>query len=199
MIFEKKTKIMRKKLVYLFLLLTLTLTSQAQKFRGLDKSPMDMAYYPDNFAHDIKFAPEKVGKEAFVRVTYSRPAKKDREVFGGKVVPYDKVWRFGANEATEIKFFKDVKIDGKKVKAGVYSLFAIPAANEWTVILNSETDIWGDYDYKEAKDVMRFKVKTKTLTETLENLSIVFTKSEAKGADMHIGWDKTGVTIPIEF
>jgi hypothetical protein len=73
---------MRTKLVYLFLLLTLTLTSQAQKFRGLDKSPMDMAYYPDNFAHDIKFAPEKVGKEAFVRVTYSRPAKKDREVFG---------------------------------------------------------------------------------------------------------------------
>jgi hypothetical protein len=85
------------------------------------------------------------------------------------------------------------------VKAGVYSLFAIPTANEWTVILNSETDIWGDYDYKEAKDVMRFKVKTKTLTETLENLSIVFTKSEAKGADMHIGWDKIGVTIPIKF
>jgi hypothetical protein len=190
---------MRKNLFVLILLLSLGLSSQAQKFRGLDKSPMDMAYYPDNFAHDIKFAPEKVGKEAFVRVTYSRPAKKDREVFGGKLVPYDKVWRFGANEATEIKFFKEVKIDGKKVKAGVYSLFAIPTADEWTIILNSETDIWGDYDYKEVKDVMRFKVKTKSLTETLENLSIVFTKSETKGADMHIGWDKTGVTIPIEF
>ena len=190
---------MKRNLILLAFSFLFVFNTQAQKFRGLDKSPMDMAYYPDNFAHDIKFAPEKVGKEAFVRVTYSRPAKKDREVFGGKLVPYDKVWRFGANEATEIKFFKDVKIDGKKVKAGVYSLFAIPTADEWTIILNSETDIWGDYDYKEAKDVMRFKVKTKSLTETLENLSIVFTKSETKGADMHIGWDKTGVTIPIEF
>jgi hypothetical protein len=190
---------MKKYLILLVCLFVIVFNIQAQKFRGLDKSPMDFAYYPDNFAHDIKFAPEKVGKEVFVRVTYSRPAKKDREVFGAKLVPYDKVWRFGANEATEIKFYEDVKLEGKKVKAGVYSLFAIPAADEWTIILNSETDIWGDYDYKEAKDVMRFKVKTKTLAESLENLSIVFTISETRGADMHIGWDKTAVTIPIEF
>jgi hypothetical protein len=121
---------MRKNIFVLFLLLSITFMCQAQKFRGLDKSVMDMAYYPDNFAHDVKFAPEKVGKEAFVRVTYSRPAKKDREVFGGKLVPYDKVWRLGANEATEIKFYKNVTINGQKVEAGVYSLFAIPKADE---------------------------------------------------------------------
>ena len=96
---------MKKHLILLVCSFAFILNTHAQKFRGLDKSPMDMAYCPDNFAHDIKFAPEKVGKEAFVRVTYSRPAKKDREVFGAKLVPYDKVWRFGANEATEIKFF----------------------------------------------------------------------------------------------
>ena len=190
---------MYKRIILLALGVFVFINSQAQKFSSLDKSPMDMAYYPDNFAHDIKFAPEKVGKEVFIRVTYSRPAKKDREVFGGKLVPFDKVWRLGANEATEIKFFKDVKIGGKKVKAGVYSLFAIPTANEWTMILNTETDIWGEYDYKEAKDVVRFKVKTNTLNESLENLSITFTKSDTKGADMYIGWDKTVVVVPIEF
>jgi hypothetical protein len=94
--------------------------SVAQKFRKADQSPMDMAYFPDHFAHD-----RKEGEKAIVRVTYSRPLKNGREVFG-KLVPYGKVWRTGANEATEIKFYQDVEFGGKKVKAGSYSLFTIP-------------------------------------------------------------------------
>ena len=79
-----------------------------------------MAYFPNNFAHD-----RKGEQEAVIRVIYSRPQKSGREIFGN-LVPWKKVWRAGANEATEIKFYKDVEIGGKKVKAGTYSLFAIP-------------------------------------------------------------------------
>ena len=126
------------------LLLCFAQVTEAQKLRGLDKSPMDMAYYPDDFAHDRKFAPAKVGDKVFARVTYSRPAKKEREVFG-KMLPYGKVWRVGANEASEIKFFTDATIQGKKIKAGVYSFYVIPNETEWTLILNTDLDQWGAY------------------------------------------------------
>ena len=110
-----------KRLFFALLFLALFSTvSNSQNFGGLDKSPMDMAYFPDNFAHD-----RKEGEKAVVRVTYSRPQKGGREIFG-KLVPYGKVWRTGANEAIEIKFYQDVEIAGKKVKTGTYSLFTIP-------------------------------------------------------------------------
>lgn len=96
-----------KNYLILFLMLSISV-AYSQSFRGLDKSPMDMAYYPDDFAHDRKFAPQKVGNEAFVRLTYTRTAKNEREIFG-KLVPFAKVWRVGANEAPEIKFYKDRK------------------------------------------------------------------------------------------
>ncbi|MCP9768549.1 DUF2911 domain-containing protein [Lacihabitans sp. LS3-19] len=190
---------MRKNISYIILLLTITITTQAQQFRGLDKSVMDMSYYPDNYAHDRTYAPEKIGGEkARVRITYTRPAKIDREIFG-KLVPYDKLWRLGANEASEIKFYQNVTIMGQKVKAGSYTLFAIPSENEWTIILNKELDVWGDAEYKEKDNVLSVKVKTKPTEEMVENFSIQFSKSATKGADMNIAWDKTMVSVPIEF
>ena len=93
--------------LFLFFCMLLTANVQAQTFRGLDKSPMDMAYYPDDYAHDRKFAPDKIkGETAKVRVIYSRPALNGREVVG-KLIPIGKVWRAGANEAPEIKFYQD--------------------------------------------------------------------------------------------
>ena len=190
---------MRKNLSYIILLLTITLTSQAQKFRGLDKSVMDRSYFPDNYAHDRTYAPEKIGGEkARVLITYTRPAKKEREIFG-KLVPFGKLWRLGANEASEIKFYQKVTIMGQKVKAGTYTIFAIPTENEWTLILNKDLDVWGEAEYKEKNDVLRVKVKTKPTEELIENLSIQFSKNIKKGADMHIAWDKTMVSVPIEF
>ena len=85
---------MKKLFLNLLFLMVFLTVSQAQKWSNLDKSPMDRAFYPANFAHDRKFAPEKVGDKAFIQVTYSRPAKKEREVFG-KLIPFDKVWRAG--------------------------------------------------------------------------------------------------------
>ena len=108
---------MKKIFSLLVVLITLSTAIQAQKVMNLDKSPMDRAYYPVNFAHD-----RKAGDKAVARVFYSRPAKKEREVFG-KLVPYDKVWRAGANESTEIKFYQDVTIGGKKLSAGTLLAF----------------------------------------------------------------------------
>lgn len=176
------------------------LTTQAQTLRGLDKSAMDMAYYPDDFAHDRKFAPAKVGDKVFARVTYSRPARKDREVFG-KLVPYGKVWRVGANEATEIKFFTDVTIQGKKLKAGVYSFYAIPTETEWTLIFNTDLDQWGAYSYKPDLDVLRVTAPVKKAGEPVENLTIQFSKAgdNVKDAVMTIAWDQARVDVPLSF
>lgn len=77
-----------------------------------------------------------------MKIVYGRPLKNGRTIFGG-IIPYDKVWRTGANEATEITFYKDVVFGGQAVKAGTYSLFTIPGKKEWTFILNKDLDIWG--------------------------------------------------------
>jgi hypothetical protein len=192
---------MKKTLLLLFLSGLIIIEANAQKLRGIDKSPMDMAYYPDNFAHDRKFAPKLIGDmPAIVRITYSRPAKKEREVFGTKIVPYGEVWRLGANESTEIKFYQDVTIQGKKVKAGTYSLFAIPTATEWTIILNNDLDFWGAYSYNKNNDVLRISVPTKKTDEVVENFSIQCIKGiNDKETTMKMAWDMTLVEIPISF
>ena len=192
---------MKKTLLLLCLFGLIIIEAKAQKLRGTDKSPMDMAYYPDNFAHDRKFAPKLIGDmPAIVRVTYSRPAKKEREVFGTKIVPYGEVWRLGANESAEIKFYQDVTIQGKKVKAGTYSLFAIPTATEWTIILNKDLDFWGAYSYNKENDVLRVSVPTKKTDEVVENFSIQCIKgSNDKEITMKMAWDMTLVEVPISF
>ena len=158
--------------------------AQAPKFAGIDKSPLDMAYTPRRGAKTIK-------------VIYSRPYKNDRDVFGG-IVKYDKVWRAGANEATEIHLAQDVKMAGKDVKAGVYQLFIVPGKDKWTVILNSEKGQWGAYQYKEGSDVAKVEVPVKAAEKVIENFSVSFADAD-KGATMFMGWDKTYVEVPFEF
>ncbi len=188
-----------KVVLFCLVALLLTLEVQAQEMAGLDKSPMDMAYYPDNFAHDRKFAPKLIGDTpALVRITYSRPAKKEREIFG-KLIPYNEVWRTGANESTEIKFFKDVIIQGKKVKAGTYSLFTIPNANEWLIIINSDVDFWGAYSYNQANDILRVTVPVKNSVEVIENFSIQLLKVNSSEAVVRLAWDTTLVELLIAF
>ncbi len=188
-----------KVVLFCLVALLLTLEVQAQEMAGLDKSPMDMAYYPDNFAHDRKFAPKLIGDTpALVRITYSRPAKKEREIFG-KLIPYNEVWRTGANESTEIKFFKDVIIQGKKVKAGTYSLFTIPNANEWLIIINSDVDFWGAYSYNQANDILRVTVPVKNSVEVIENFSIQLSKVNSSEAVVRLAWDTTLVELLITF
>lgn len=129
-----------------------------------------------------------------VKVSYGQPSKRDREIFGG-LVPYGQVWRTGANEATEITFAKDVKIAGKDVKAGTYTLFTIPTENEWTIILNSQLKQWGAYDYEKhkGKDVLQVKVPSKKIDSSVEALTYRFNNNN----QLLIEWDKTQVAVPI--
>jgi len=181
---------MKKLFIPALFVLVFSTTTFAQQFATLDKSPMDMAYYPNNFAHD-----RKAGEQAIIRVIYSRPAKGGREIFG-KQTPFDKVWRTGANEATEIKFYQDVEFAGKKVKAGTYSLFTIPGEKDWTIILNSELDYWGAYSYNEKKDVVRATAPASQSPTTVENFTIQFDKKADRQGVMKIAWDKTVVEVP---
>lgn len=130
-----------------------------------------------------------------IKVTYGRPYKKGREIFGG-LEKYGKVWRTGADEATEITFAKDGTFGGQPVKAGTYTLFTIPEKDEWTIILNSQLGQWGAYDYEKhkAKDVLRVKAPVKNLSTPVEQLTIRF-----DAGNMIIEWDKTQVAVPVNF
>jgi hypothetical protein len=184
---------MKKILLGMSAIMLIAFAVEAQNFRKVDKSPLDYAYFPDHFAHD-----RKEGDKAIVRVTYSRPSRNDREVFG-KLVPYGKVWRTGANENAEIKFYQEVELAGKKVKAGTYSLFTIPGEKEWTIILNSDLDYWGSFKYNEKNDVLRVTAPVSSLGEPLENFSIQFENKADKQAAMKLGWDKTVVEVPFKY
>ncbi|WP_158796308.1 DUF2911 domain-containing protein [Pedobacter sp. L105] len=181
-----------KKFNLLLVMALFCLAANAQvKFPALDASPADIAYFPLN----APFAKKGDASTPLIKVIYSRPSVKGREIFG-KLEAYGAVWRVGANENTEIKFYKTATIGGKSIPAGTYSLFAIPQADKWVIIINSQTDRWGAYTYDETKDVVRVTVPVVPLTTSLEALSMTFTPKES-GANLVIGWDKTSVEVPV--
>lgn len=156
-----------------------TLSVNAQKFPGLDKSPMDAAIY----------RAERNGP-VFAKVVYSRPQLNGRAL--SSLAPNGKVWRTGANESTEITLYKDTTIGGKAIKAGTYTLFTIPGEKEWTVIINSTVDSWGSYSYDESKDVARVTAPASTSEDSIEAFAIAF---DSDGT-MHLAWDKVRVAVP---
>src|SRR4028118_528981 len=136
---------MKRYLLSLAVVLSTTIAfaqTTGSKLPAVDKSPMDMAYYPNNYP--VLKIQDKASEPLVARVIYSRPLKNNRNVFG-ELVEYNKVWRLGANEATEVEFFRDVKIGGKKVPKGRYTIFAVVNPDQWTVILNKDTDVWGAF------------------------------------------------------
>ena len=177
---------MKKLFALSILLLALVFTTNvsAQKFGGLDKSPMDMATFPSSY---------KVADKS-VRVTYSRPQLKGRSV--SELAPAGEVWRTGANEAVEITFYKDAKVGGTAVKAGTYSLFTIPGEGNWTVILNSNLNQWGAYSYSKKADVARVTASVSSGSESLDAFSMAFKEVDG-GAHLVMGWGTTRVSLPI--
>lgn len=169
-------------------------TAPALKLPQLDKSPMDMAYYPVNYP--VLKIQDKATEPLVARVIYSRPQKENRTVFGG-LVEYGKVWRMGANEATEIELYKDVKAKDKKLSKGRYSIFAIPTEKEWTIVFNKDTDVWGAFKYDEKKDALRISVPVQK-TPSVEAFTISFNKATG-GAEMLIAWDEAMVSVPLSF
>ncbi len=136
-------------------------------------------------------------KDNYIKITYSQPQKKSREIFGN-LVPYGKVWRTGANEATEITATKDIQIDSIILKAGTYSIFTIPDKHQWTIIINSDVGLWGAYNYNEQKNIWRFAVPVQPSDRKYEYFTMTFDHRN-EVADLLIMWDRTKVAVPIKF
>jgi len=161
----------------------------------VDKSPMDMSYYPNNYP--VQKIQDKITEPLVARVIYSRPQKSGRAIFG-ELVEYGKVWRMGANEATEIEFFKPVKIGGKKISKGRYTLYALVNEDSWTIIVNRETDTWGAFKYNAKKDIVRIEVPVQKNDAPVESLSMLFEKAVI-GCNLIIAWDMAKISLPINF
>jgi hypothetical protein len=161
----------------------------------LDQSPLDMAYYPSDYT--VLKSQDKMKDPPVARVIFSRPQKNKRVIFG-ELIEYGVVWRLGANEATELEFFKDVKLGGKKIAKGRYTLYAIPQEKEWTIIINKDTDVWGAFKYDPKKDVARINVPVTKTAETVEVFTMNFAKN-GNGVALNIAWDDAGVSVPFSF
>ncbi len=169
---------------------------QAQsKLPALDKSPLDMSYYPNRYP--VLKIQDKVTEPPVARVIYSRPQKSGRIIFG-ELIAYGKVWRMGANEATEIEFFRDVKISDNKIKKGRFSMYCIPYEDKWTIIINKDTDTWGSFKYDEKNDLARVDIAVQKQTEIIEEFVLTFDKTET-GANLVIAWDNIKLDLPILF
>ena len=154
----------------------------AQNFKGLDKSPMDIASFPSNYR-----VSEKV-----IKIIYSRPQLKGRSL--EKLAPLGKKWRTGANEATEVTFYKDVVFGGTAVKAGTYTMYAIPGKATWTVALSSQLNVWGVYFHKDENDVAKVTIPVKKIEENLDVFSIAIDEDMT----INMGWGTTLISIPVQ-
>ena len=127
-----------------------------------------------------------------ISINYNSPFKKGRTLWGD-LVPYDEVWRTGANSATKITFSGDVNVEGKMLKAGTYSLFTIPTKKNWTVIFNKVAEQWGAYSYDESKDALRVEVSPSVAAEESESMTF-----EISDGAIHLKWGKMVVPVRIE-
>jgi hypothetical protein len=158
-----------------------------------------------------------------VTITYSRPPVKGRTIFadapatmaarakgeatldnqnerkaGEPIVPYDHVWRAGANEATMFVVTDDVLINGQPLKAGTYSMHAVPGKEEWTIIFNNDAGQWGSFTYDEKKDALRVKTKPQTVSDNQELLSYSFDPVTENAATVNLRWEKIRVPFTVE-
>ncbi len=174
---------MMLKVIPFVCLLFLTTLARAQEVLKVRPSPLAVttARYQDHY----------------VKITYSQPQRKNREIFGG-LVPYGQVWRTGANEATEITTTKDITIGQLLLKAGTYSLFTIPGKEKWTIIINADQGLWGAYNYNPKKDVFRFDVLVQPADKTYDVFTI-FLDQRNEVANILIMWDNVKVSIPVKF
>jgi len=161
-----------------------------------DKSPMDMSYFPKDYPILRMNGTDE--KSLVARVIYSRPQKKGRQIFGTSeknLVQFGKEWRIGANEATEIEFFKNVKINGQPLPKGRYVMYGIPSPQNWMIAFNNNLFTWGLH-MDSTQDVLRISEPVIEQKPPVEELTIFFEPSEI-GADLFVIWDNVKVKIPI--
>jgi hypothetical protein len=166
----------------------------ANPYSPVDISPMDIAYFPTNYAV------QKMNSEAktlpVARVIYSRPHRQGRQIFGS-IVKWGEPWRLGANEATEIELFQPVTIQNKRVEKGRYILYAVPQQDQWTIIFNNDLYTWG-LKFSLAQDNARFAVPAVTKDQMIEYFTMVFEKTST-GADLVMAWEAKEARLPLQF
>lgn len=158
-----------------------------------DISPMDISYFPDDYP--VLKMTRGISNPPVARVIYSRPHRQGRKIFGG-LLKYGEPWRLGANEATEIEFFRPVTIQGKRVPAGRYTMYAIPQEKEWTIVLNTNVYTWG-LKQDSTKDVDKFRIPVAHSDQSIEDYTMVFQRTSG-GADLVIAWDDVVARLPIK-
>lgn len=187
-----KQMLSRYKHALLFLILPLFL------FIGCEAEPQE----PDPVRRKSPIAIAKVKhqpSDTYIKIVYGQPYKKNREIFGN-IVPYNEVWRTGANEATELTTTQDIIFGGKKLSAGTYTLFSIPNKDDsWTIILNGTLGQWGAFDYDNSTDVLRVKASSREKNTVAEALTIEFSEIQDDSTNILIQWDQTIVKVPVEF
>jgi hypothetical protein len=169
-------------------------------YAPVDKSPMDMSYYPVNYPMQLMSGNDSAGLVA--RVIYSRPQKNGRTIFGFEASPksvqqYGTYWRLGANEASEIEFFKPVTIHEQKIPKGRYIIYCIPFEDKWTIVLNTNLYDWGLHP-DARKDIARIDIPTVKTSRPVEFFTMVFQQS-ATGANLVMAWDNVKAALPISF
>ncbi len=163
-------------------------------YAGVDISPMDMSYFPVEYPK-LKMANVNLAPP-IARVIYSRPQLQRRALFN-EILRFNEPWRLGANEASEISFYKPVTFQGKNISAGRYTIYGIPHPDKWTIILNTNIDTWG-LKQDSTKDVARFEIPVSANGTSLEYFTMVFEKTD-NGANLVIAWADLVARLPIEF
>lgn len=187
---------MRKKIIYVALIFALGMMSQYNTFAQVvvaPKSDRVTGKAVDPRPSPMAVATLKEG-DAYVKVVYCQPHLKGRKMIGDKE-PFGKVWRLGANEATEITLTEGITVAGKELSAGTYSMFAIPNEDQWTLIFNSGLGQWGAYSYDESLDVLRVDAPVKKADKSYEPFTIWFSED---GSSMNMAWGETMVAVPIK-
>jgi len=164
------------------------------RYAPVDISPMDMSYYPADYPKIKMSNPAAPLPNA--RVVYSRPHLQGRQLFPS-ILKFEKPWRLGANEATELQLYEDAMILGQKVKAGRYILYCIPSEKTWTIILNSNIDSWG-LDQDPGKDIARFIIPATITNQRIEYFTMIFEKTGDE-VDLLMAWDNVEARLPITF
>jgi hypothetical protein len=161
---------------------------------SLDKSPLDLSYYPEDYPQLKMSGTAK--EDVVARVIYSRPKKEGRIIFGN-ILKYGSRWRLGANEATEIEFFKDVTIQNTLIRKNRYVVYCIPYENRWTIILNNDLFTWG-LKIDSSKDAYKFDIAVRKTSYPLEHFTMEFKKADS-GMALTIAWDSVSARLPISY
>lgn len=180
-----KKSLFTKLIIAIFTAVVCIPVVSAQEFDDVDKIPQDIAYFRET----------RVTKP-LVKIIYGRPSLTSGETISDKIV-YGKLWRTGANEATEIKLYQEVLFGGSPVKAGTYVLYTIPRKDTWEIILSKNLDVWGAFQYNSNADVVKITIPVKK-AERLEAFSIGFKRNE-DNVLMVLAWDTLRVAIPLKF